>query len=67
MSALTTFAKVAGMSDEQNEPGELTERFQAFARSDDPPPSRALPIAMMAGGFALLVMIGVAVWILATR
>lgn len=45
------------MSDQQNEPGELTDRFQAFAQSADPDPSRALPYALIAVGAALLVVL----------
>jgi hypothetical protein len=45
------------MTDQQKEPGELTGRFQAFAQSADPTPSRALPLALVAVGAALLVVL----------
>jgi hypothetical protein len=35
------------MTDEQVEPGELTERFRAFSESVDPEPSKALPVALI--------------------
>ncbi len=55
---------VPRMSDEKAEPGELTERFRAFAQSVDPTPSRRLPIALIAGGVALVLVLIVAVWVL---
>ena len=45
------------MSDQQKEPGDLTDRFQAFAKSADPAPSRALPFALIAVGAALIVVL----------
>ena len=36
------------MSDEQAQPGELTERFVAFSQSVDPAPSKALPYTLIA-------------------
>ena len=61
----SSFVMVRGMSDEQSEPGELTERFQAFAQSTDPAPSRGLPIALIAGGVFLVLLLIVAIWALA--
>ena len=55
---------VRGMSDEQTEPGELTDRFQAFAQTVDPAPSRGLPIALIAGGALLVFVLIVAIWVL---
>jgi hypothetical protein len=43
------------MSDEQAQPGELTERFVAFSQSVDPAPSKALPYALIAIGAAIVV------------
>lgn len=54
---VTAFAMVAPMSDQQQEPGEVTDRFRAFAQSDDPQPSKALPFALIAVGAALLVVL----------
>jgi hypothetical protein len=45
------------MSDEQAQPGELTERFVAFSQSVDPAPSKALPYALIAIGAAVLVAV----------
>jgi hypothetical protein len=45
------------MSDEQTETGDLTERFRAFAQEVDPQPSRTLPVAMMIGVAAVVVII----------
>ena len=55
---------VRGMSDEQIEPGELTERFRAFAQSADPAPSRALPVAFIAAGVVAVLALAAAVWLL---
>ncbi len=52
---------VRAMSDEQIEPGELTERFRAFAKSVDPAPSRALPLALIVTGVVALLAIIVAI------
>lgn len=53
------------MSEEQIEPGELTERFRAFSQSSDPEPSRALPAILFAAGAAVvLVLIAAIVWII---
>jgi hypothetical protein len=52
------------MSDQQKEPGELTERFAAFAKTADQPPSRALPYALIAVGAALLVVLVVTILVL---
>ena len=46
-----------GMSDQQKEPGEVTERFKAFAQSADTAPSRVLPIALGVIGAAILVVL----------
>ena len=45
------------MSDEQTETGDLTERFRAFAQEVDPQPSRTLPVAMMVGVGAAVIII----------
>jgi hypothetical protein len=52
------------MSDQHNEPGELTERFAAFAKSTDQPPSRTLPYALIAVCGALLVVLVVTIIVL---
>jgi hypothetical protein len=54
------------MSDEQTETGDLTERFRAFAQEVDPQPSRTLPVAMMIGIGAGVVIIVAAVIALLT-
>ena len=54
------------MSDQQNEPGELTDRFQAFAEAADPAPSRALPAALIGVGAVLLVVLIATIIVLAT-
>jgi hypothetical protein len=54
------------MSDEQTETGDLTERFRAFAQEVDPQPSRTLPVAMMIGVAAALVIVVAAVVALVT-
>ena len=55
---------VPGMSDEKQEPGELTERFQAFSRSVDPEPSKALPLALIVGIGVVVVAFVAVVWLL---
>jgi len=56
---------VAGMSDEQMEPGNMTERFRAFAQSVDPEPSRIpLLVLMSAGAVAVLAVIVLILWLL---
>jgi hypothetical protein len=53
------------MSEEQIEPGELTERFRAFSESVDPQP-RALPVPLIIGvavAVAVLVVVGL-LWLL---
>lgn len=60
----TKFAMVRGMSDEQIEPGDLTERFRAFAQSADPAPSRALPVALIVAGVATVLAVVVVIWML---
>ncbi|HLT11053.1 MAG TPA: hypothetical protein VK028_09625 [Micromonosporaceae bacterium] len=54
------------MADDQTEPGELTERFRAFADSVDPAPSRALPVALIVGAAVLLVALVAAIVLLLT-
>jgi hypothetical protein len=54
------------MSEEQIEPGELTERFRAFSESVDPQPTRAVPVPLIIGlalAVAVLVVIGL-LWLL---
>ena len=58
------FAMVPGMADEQREPGELTDRFRAFAETVDPQPSRALPVGMLVAGAIVVVALIAVVWIL---
>jgi hypothetical protein len=55
---------VPGMADEQAEPGELTERFRAFAESVDPKPSRALPAGLITALAVFIVALIVVVWVL---
>jgi len=57
---------VPAMADDQTEPGELTERFRAFADSVDPAPSRALPVALIVGAAVLLVALVAAIVLLLT-
>jgi hypothetical protein len=52
------------MSEEQQEPGELTERFRAFSQSVDPQPSKALPLALIATVGAVALVLIVVVWLL---
>jgi hypothetical protein len=53
---------VPGMTDEQVEPGELTDRFRAFSETVDPAPSRALPVALIAAAaVAVVVLIAILV------
>jgi hypothetical protein len=61
---LTVFAMVPGMADEQTEPGELTDRFRAFAETVDPTPSKAFPVGLIAAAGALVVALIVVVWVL---
>jgi hypothetical protein len=49
------------MSDEQTETGDLTERFRAFAQEVDPQPSRTLPMAMVIGIAAAVLIVVAAV------
>jgi len=58
---------VPGMADEQAEPGELTDRFRAFAESVDPEPSRALPAGLIATVAVVVVALIVVVWVLVTN
>jgi hypothetical protein len=55
---------VPGMADEQGEPGELTSRFQAFANTVDPQPSKAFPAGMVAAIAVLVVVVVAVVWLL---
>jgi hypothetical protein len=64
MQTLTLFAMVPGMADEQTEPGELTERFRAFAETVDPGPSKALPTSMIIAGAAIMAALIAVVWVL---
>jgi hypothetical protein len=54
---------VPGMtSEEQVEPGDMTDRFQAFSETVDPAPSRALPIALVvAAGVAIIALVATVV------
>jgi hypothetical protein len=56
-----------GMSEEQIEPGEVTERFRKFSESVDPEPSRALPAALLVVGAVVAVGLIVMVWLLFAR
>lgn len=56
---------VRGMADDQQETGEITERFRAFAEASDPAPSKGLPIALIVGGVILVALLGVAILALA--
>jgi hypothetical protein len=53
-----------GMSEEQIEHGELTERFRVFAQSVDPEPSRNPRNALLAGGAIVLLVALVAIVVL---
>jgi hypothetical protein len=55
---------VPGMSEEQIEHGELTERFRAFARSADPEPKRTARNALFAGAAIVVVLALVALVVL---
>ena len=57
---------VRGMADEQAEPGEVTERFRAFAETVDPEPNKALRAGLIAMAGALVLVLIVVVWILFT-
>ncbi len=67
MRTSIVFAMVPGMADEQAEPGELTDRFRAFAETVDPKPSRALPAGLLAAAAVFLVVLIVVVWVLLTN
>jgi hypothetical protein len=54
---------VPRMADEQ-EPGEVTDRFRAFAETVDPEPSKALPVGLIVAGGAFALALIVVVWIL---
>jgi hypothetical protein len=45
-----------GMSEEQTEHGELTERFRAFAQSADPEPNRTARNALVVGAVIVVVL-----------
>jgi hypothetical protein len=64
MRTSTLFAMVPGMADEQAEPGELTERFRAFAETVDPQPSKALPMGLIAAVAVFVVLLIAVVWVL---
>jgi hypothetical protein len=54
------------MTDEQVEPGELTERFRAFSESVDPEPSKAFPMALIGlTALAVVVLVGILVLVFA--
>jgi hypothetical protein len=53
------------MADNQVEPGELTERFRAFAETVDPAPSRTLPVALMVTGAVVVLALVVTILFLA--
>ena len=55
---------VRGMADDQIEPGDITDRFRAFAEKVDPQPSKALPVGFIAAAGAVLVVLVVVVWLL---
>ena len=55
----TGFAMVPRMPEEQIEPGNLTERFRAFAQSVDPEDSGAPRILLVAVGLTLLLVLAV--------
>jgi hypothetical protein len=55
------------MADEQAEPGELTDRFRAFAETVDPEPSRAFPAGLIATAAVFVVAVIVVVWVLLTN
>jgi preprotein translocase subunit SecF len=57
---------VRGMADEQAEPGEVTERFRAFAETVDPEPSKALHAGLIAMAGAMVLVLIVVVWVLFT-
>lgn len=59
------FAIVRPMADNQVEPGELTERFRAFAETVDPAPSRTLPVALMVTGAVVVLALVVTILFLA--
>ena len=55
------------MAEEQAEPGELTDRFRAFAETVDPPASRTMPVGVIAAGVAVVVVLVAVVWFLAAN
>jgi hypothetical protein len=52
------------MSEEQIEPGELTERFRAFSETKDPEPSRALPVGFLVAGVVAVIAVIAVLWLL---
>jgi hypothetical protein len=56
------------MADEQAatgaEPGELTERFRAFAETVDPAPSKSMPLGLIAAAAVVVVVLVAVVWLL---
>ena len=53
------------MAEPQNETGDITDRFKAFATSADPAPSRALSLGLVVAGVALVVVLVVTIVVLA--
>jgi hypothetical protein len=53
------------MSDDQLEPGGITERFRAFAEATDPEPDRRNRVMLAAAGGAILLVLIVVVVMLA--
>jgi hypothetical protein len=63
----TGFAKVVAMSEQQyRDPSGNTEQFKAFVRSPEPEPQRSLPVGLIAGVVAAIVVIGVIAWLALT-
>jgi hypothetical protein len=52
---------VPNMTDDHHEPGEITERFRAFAESSDPAPSRGLPAVLIVGAVVVMVLAALAI------
>jgi hypothetical protein len=62
-TGVDALGRVAGMSDDQIEPGGITERFRAFAQGQDPPPDRNRRTMLLVAGAAVLVVALAVVWI----
>lgn len=60
---LVSFARVRGMSEQHNEPGEITERFRAFAQSQDPQPRGIGPGVLIGIGALVLLALVLVVWL----